>query len=39
MKLAVYTCITGGYDTPPAIWQKDEGVDYICFTDDPEMQS
>ena len=39
MKLAVYTCITGGYDIPPAIWQKDKGVDYICFTDDPEMQS
>jgi hypothetical protein len=33
MKIAIYTCITGGYDDikPPLVTTK--GVDYLCFTD------
>ena len=33
-KIVVYTCITGGYDNliKPV---KTDGVDYICFTDNP----
>ena len=35
-KIVVYTCITGGYDalTSP---KKTDGVDYICFTDNLDM--
>lgn len=33
MKIAVYTCITNAYDNLPSILSPEEGVDYICFTD------
>ena len=38
-KIVVYTCITGGYDNilEPSIIT--EGVDYVCFTDNPKMKS
>lgn len=36
MRLAVYTCVLGGYDhvVPPR--QTDESIEYLCFTDSPE---
>ena len=39
MKVAVYTCITGGYDSlkDPLVVNKD--VDYICFTDNARLNS
>ena len=33
-KIAVYTCITGGYDMLSNINLKESDCDYICFTDD-----
>lgn len=36
---AVYTVITGGYDTLKEPFIKSEGWDYICFTDDPGLTS
>ena len=38
-KIVVYTCITGGYDNliKPSIVTP--GVDYVCFTDNPELKS
>ena len=38
-KVVVYTCITGGYDNilEPSVITP--GVDYICFTDNPNMKS
>jgi hypothetical protein len=38
MKKAIYTVITGSYDVlrPPLV--RSAGFDYICFTDDPELQ-
>lgn len=38
MRKAVYTVITGGYDTVKT-FPKAEGWDYILFTDDPELKS
>lgn len=37
IKRAIYTVITGNYDTlrPPLV--RSAGFDYICFTDDPDM--
>lgn len=37
MKPVVYTCIYGNYDN--LIDQPDIGADYICFTDNPDLQS
>lgn len=39
MKYVVYTCIIGKYDTLNEINQKQDGVDYICFTDDSNLKS
>lgn len=38
-KRAIYTVITGGYDTLKEPFMKSEGWDYICFTDDPGLTS
>lgn len=38
-KRAVYTVITGGYDTLKEPFIVSEGWDYICFTDDPGLSS
>lgn len=36
MKIAVYTCITGGYDSVKNIsTQNNTDIDFICFTDNP----
>lgn len=37
-RLAIYTAVYGGYDTLPAAVEQDVDVDWICFTDDPELQ-
>jgi len=37
MKPIVYTAIYGGYDNPKD--QPDIGVDYICYTDNPDLKS
>ena len=34
-RTAVYTCITGGFDTLPEIEFVRKGIDYICFSDTP----
>ena len=34
-RIAVYTCITGGYDRQPQPSVVDPRFDYFCFTDDP----
>ena len=38
-KIVVYTCITGGYDNliEPSVITS--GVDYVCFTDNPNLKS
>lgn len=38
-KIVVYTCITGGYDNILEPSVVTPGVDYICFTDNPNMKS
>lgn len=38
-KNVIYTCITGRYDPLIEIPYKEEGFDYICFTDDPTLKS
>ena len=38
-KIVVYTCITGGYDSIKEPSVVTPGVDYVCFTDNPEMKS
>lgn len=38
-KKVVYTCITGGYDTLIDPKKTDECFDYVCFTDDKNLQS
>jgi hypothetical protein len=37
-KICVYTCITGGYDSIKDI-KKEKGVDYFCFTNNPNLKS
>jgi len=32
-KIVVYTCITGEYDILREVEQPEDGIDYICFTD------
>ena len=39
MKVVVYTCITGNYDTLKEPILTEEGWDYICFTDNPSFTS
>ena len=34
-KIAIYTCITGGYDTPTDNFEHKDGYDYILFSDTP----
>ena len=36
MKVAVYTCVTGGYDTVKPPRHVDPRLDYLCFTDRPD---
>lgn len=38
-EIVVYTCITGMYDTLKDIQNKEENIDYICFTDNLELES
>ena len=38
-RIAIYTCITGGYDTIKEPSLITPGVDYICFSDNPAMKS
>ena len=38
-KKVVYTCITGGYDSIIEPSYITEGFDYVCFTDNPNMDS
>lgn len=38
-KIVVYTAITGGYDALLEPQVIDEGVDYVCFTDNQELHS
>ena len=38
-KVVVYTCITGGYDNILEPTVVTPGVDYICFTDNPNMKT
>ncbi len=37
-KICVYTCITGNYDDLKEV-RIDEGIDYICFTNDKKIKS
>ena len=39
MKNVIYTCITNKYDKLNEITNKQEGYDYICFTDDNTLTS
>lgn len=38
-KIAVYTALTGDYDNVNEILYKEEGVDYLLFTNNPSVQS
>ena len=38
-KKVIYTCITGGYDSLIEPKYVTEGFDYICFTDNPNLNS
>lgn len=37
-KICVYTCITGDYDELQPVYQE-EGIDYICFTNNRNLKS
>lgn len=37
-KICVYTCITGSYDDLQPV-EKEEGIDYICFTNNQRLKS
>lgn len=40
MKTVVYTCITGGYDCLKEVPEQfREGLDFVCYTDDPNLKS
>ncbi len=39
MKIAVYTCLTGGYDRLEEVDNTHDEVDCICFTDNPSFTS
>ena len=34
-KIAIFSCMTGGYDIPTDNFEKREGYDYYMFTDKP----
>ena len=38
-KICVYTCITGNYDNLIEINNIEEGIDYICYTNNKEIKS
>jgi hypothetical protein len=38
-KICVYTCITGNYDNLIEIKTKEEGIDYLCFTNNKKIKS
>ena len=38
MKVVLYTCITGGYDTLAEVPFQKSGIDLVCFTDDPGLR-
>lgn len=38
-KICVYTCITGNYDNIHEIENKEQGVDYLLFTNNKEIKS
>ena len=38
-KIAIYTAFTGDYDTLKEPEVIDENCDYICFTDNPNLES
>lgn len=38
-RLAVYTALTGNYDDVHEVLYKEEGVDYILFTNNPSLKS
>ena len=38
-KICVYTCITGEYDDLKEINEKEKGIDYYCFTNNPNLKS
>jgi FkbM family methyltransferase len=38
-KIAIYTCIYGGYDNPKEYVEQDIECDYLCFTDNCNLRS
>ena len=38
-KICVYTCITGDYDNLKDIQNVEDGVDYICYTNNKQLKS
>ena len=38
-KICVYTCIAGDYDDLKEVLVKEEGIDYICFTNNKKIKS
>ena len=38
-KICVYTCITGNYDNVHEIEKKEEGIDYLLFTNNKNLKS
>jgi len=38
-KVAVYTAIFGGYDSPPIVAAPDERIRYILFTEQPDLKA
>jgi len=38
-KIVVYTCIIGDYDTLKPVCNRSSRIDYICFTDNPNIKS
>lgn len=38
-KRVIYTCITGGYDTLKKPLAIDRNFDYVCFTDNPTLET
>ena len=38
-KICVYTCITGNYDSLIELKKKEDGIDYICFTNNKKITS
>lgn len=37
-RICVYTCITGDYDNLHEI-VKEDGIEYLCFTNNPKIKS